>query len=154
MQLGAHDMLNTAALDIRAAVSDVRVASEWMAGFATAQGVPPEQINRLDLCLNEALANVISYGNEAALTQPVLLRMHVRCEHGACEAAVTVSDAGMAFDMAHAPIADRPHSLAEAEPGGLGLLMIRSFSDALTYQRSNSRNELTFSVRWNGQAAA
>ena len=37
---------------------------------------------------------------------------------------------------------------SDATPGGLGLLMIRSFSDVLTYQRDGERNQLRFGVRW------
>lgn len=138
-------ILNTSALQIKAAVADVRAASEWLAAFGALHAVPPDQINRLDLCLNEALANVISYGDDTALAQPIYLHMRVTA---GCAAAVTISDAGIPFDMAHAPIGERPHSLEEAEPGGLGLLMLRSFSDELTYQRNGDRNELTFCVRW------
>lgn len=139
---------HTSALEIRAVVPDVRVASDWLANWGALHQVPPDQINRLDLCLNEALANVISYGSESAKTQPVLLNMWVESMESEGNAAVTVSDAGPAFDVTEAPIHERPHSLAEAEPGGLGLLMIRSFSDTLSYRRTNDRNELTFSVSW------
>jgi len=143
-----QDALQTAVLEIRAAVKDVRVASDWMTRFAAQHAVPESQINRLDLCLNEALANVISYGNAAALSEPVVLHVAVNARQDLREAAVTVSDAGVEFDMTRAPINERPHSLDEAKPGGLGLLMIRRFSDVLTYRRHNSRNELTFSVQW------
>lgn len=139
---------HSAELRVRAAVADVRAASEWMAEFGLRHQVPQAQIERLDLCLNEALANVISYGNETALTEPLFLSMLVVTTQDAGQASVTVSDAGAEFDMVHAPVAERPHSLAEAEPGGLGLLMLRSFSDALDYHRENQRNALTFTVRW------
>ena len=43
----------------------------------------------------------------------------------------------------------RPLSLEEATPGGLGLLMMRKFSDDLTYERSGGRNHLSIIVRWN-----
>jgi anti-sigma regulatory factor (Ser/Thr protein kinase) len=119
-----------------------------MAEFGLGHQVPQSQVERLDLCLNEALANVISYGNEAALREPLFLSMHVATAQDSGEASVTVSDAGAEFDVAHAPVAERPHSLAEAEPGGLGLLMLRSFSDALDFRRENDRNALTFTVRW------
>ena len=143
---------HSAELQVRAAIADVRAASEWMAEFGMRHQVPQAQVERLDLCLNEALANVISYGNETALAEPIVLAMHVVTSQATAEASVTVYDAGDEFDMAHAPVAERPHSLAEAEPGGLGLLMLRSFSDALDYRRENDRNALTFTVRWTPSA--
>jgi anti-sigma regulatory factor (Ser/Thr protein kinase) len=38
--------------------------------------------------------------------------------------------------------------LAEAQPGGLGLSMLRSYSDHLAYRREAGRNQLTLTVRW------
>jgi anti-sigma regulatory factor (Ser/Thr protein kinase) len=38
--------------------------------------------------------------------------------------------------------------LAEAEPGGLGLLMMHEYADELSYRRNADQNELTFSVVW------
>jgi anti-sigma regulatory factor (Ser/Thr protein kinase) len=146
--MAVGEALHSSTLQVRAAATDVRVASEWMARFGVQQQVPQDQIDRLDLCLNEALANVISYGNQAALTEPLYLTMRVQTQGNSGEASVTVSDAGAEFDVAHAPISERPRSLAEAEPGGLGLLMLRSFSDALDYRRIANRNALTFTVRW------
>ena len=54
---------------------------------------------------------------------------------------------GVAFDPSTPP-EPRPASLAEAKPGGLGLLMIRNFSDDVSYRRSEGRNHLTITVSW------
>jgi len=137
-----------AELTIKADAERVRDASMWLAQSGTEFGVPEEELNRLDLCLNEALANIISHGNPAALTCPIHILLDVRRENDACEATATVSDAGPAFDTSSATIKPRPQTLADAEPGGLGLLMIRSFSDKLAYSYSHGRNHLSFSVRW------
>jgi len=135
-------------LSIRADARNIRHASEWLGQFACSHKVPTDQIGRLDLCLNEALANVLSYGNDDARLQPIALTVTVEQHEGHGIASVTVSDAGPEFDVASAPLAERPQTLADAQPGGLGILMIRSFSDDLKYERLNHRNELTFSVRW------
>jgi anti-sigma regulatory factor (Ser/Thr protein kinase) len=46
-----------------------------------------------------------------------------------------------------------PLTLDDAEPGGLGLLMIRNLSDSLSYWYDNGHNELSFGVRWADEAA-
>ena len=139
-----------AELTIRGDTRDARRASVWLASVALAQRVPPEQIVRLDHCLDEALANVITHGGPTALSSPVRLQFGVRRNEGACTAELSVADAGAAFDpSAFVPeAAPRPTSLAEAEPGGLGLLMIRNFADDLSYRRSEGRNHLTILVSW------
>ena len=112
--------------------------------------MPAAQILRLDLCLNEALANVIAHGGEQALASPVRLRLEVSGDAQAHRASVTVRDSGTAFDATAAPLGSRPLTLEDAEPGGLGLLMIRNLSDTLTYRHDSGQNELTFSVHWAG----
>lgn len=135
-------------LTIRAEAMEVRRASLWLERLGREQAVPPEQSARLDLCLNEALGNILFHGGPRALAEPVVLQWQVRRQAGCCEAAVTVSDAGVKFDLLAAAPKVLPQSLDEAQPGGLGLLMLRQFTDELHYGYREGRNHLTFSVRW------
>lgn len=135
-------------LSIRADAADVRPASEWLAQACETRGVPERQTLRLDLCLNEALANVIAHGGDQARASPVVLRIGVSAEPAAQQACITVIDSGPAFDMTAAAPGVLPMSLADADPGGLGLTMIRNLSDSLSYRRLDGRNELVFGVRW------
>jgi anti-sigma regulatory factor (Ser/Thr protein kinase) len=139
-----------AELSIPADARHARRAAEWLSSAATALGIPPAQILRLDHCLDEALANVITYGGPAVLACPVDLQLGVRREAGACTAELVIRDAGVAFDPTAGVLATiaRPVSLANANPGGLGLRMMREFSDDLTYRRSEDRNHLTIVVSW------
>ncbi|MEI7682662.1 MAG: ATP-binding protein [Betaproteobacteria bacterium] len=137
-------------LSIRAEGSDVRRASAWIESACRERGVPANEIARLDVCLNEALANILSHGNTAALSAPVILYLAVHDESRASEAIVTVSDAGAAFDPLGVLPKARPKTLAEVQPGGLGLQMIRHSADSLHYRYSEGRNQLSFGVRWSG----
>jgi len=138
-----------AALTIRADKWDARRASSWLESAALAQNVPLEQVVRLDHCLDEALANVIRHGGPTALSSPVHLQFGVCRGSAACTAELSVSDAGVAFDPSTvAAVAPHPAGLVDAKPGGRGLLMIRSFSDELSYRYSQGRNCLTITVRW------
>lgn len=139
---------SVAELSVGADAEEAGRASAWLETVCLERGVPAEQIRRLDLCLNEALANIIAHGGPAARSSPVQLVFRV-CRHADInEVALTVSDSGAAFDPLAHQSGPRPQTLAEAEPGGLGLIMMRNFSDALSYRYSEGRNQLTFSVRW------
>ena len=144
----AGPMCQVGDLSIDADAPGTRFASQWLAKLAADSEVPVAELDRLDLCLNEVLANIIRHGSQAA--KP-LVHIAFQVTHGATGglANVTVSDAGPAFDITAAGTHCQPTSLAEAEPGGLGLLMIRSFSDELRYHYSNGNNHLSFAVRWN-----
>ena len=108
--------------------------------------MPLEQLQRLDLCLHEALANIVEHGH--CQGQSITLQFELVAQPGQCGAQITVSNAGPAFDSSTAATAPRPRSLREAQPGGLGLHMLRSFSDTLHYQRIADSNVLCFGVHW------
>ena len=99
--------------------------------------------------MTEALANVIAHGGAGTGSIPISLRLDVRRSESGGEASVTVSDAGTAFDPLTVPPKARPRTLAEAEPGGHGLTLLRQFADALDYSYSEGQNHLTIHVRWN-----
>ena len=138
-------------LTINANGDEVRRASDWLHAACRQHEVPEELVERLDLCLNEALANVIVHGGSTALAAPVKLMLEVSVQGGRGEAGVTVSDAGRAFDPLSVPARKLPNALEEAPLGGLGLVMIRRCSDWLDYRNEHGRNRLTFGARWNLQ---
>lgn len=125
-------------------------ASAWLDKTCLERGVPPDEISRLDVCLNEASENIVIYGGTSALSFPICLHLDVCRDQSASLAIVTISDAGAAFDPLAASPKPRAGALAEAESGGLGLLVIHSFSGNLSYRYSEGRNQLTFSQRWIG----
>jgi anti-sigma regulatory factor (Ser/Thr protein kinase) len=136
------------ALEIRADISGVQEASSWLQRAGDECGVPTEHLTRLDHCQDEALANIIMHGGDGIHAGPVILHFDVRRESGSCEAALTVSDTGIAFDPLGVKQKERPVSLDETEPGGLGLLMMRGNADRLNYYFNGGRNHLTFVVCW------
>ena len=126
----------------------VRRASAWLETACIERGVPQSQISRLELCLNEALANVVSHSGKMDRSSPIRLRLNVHQNQSTNEVLVTISDSGAPFDPLSKPAKSRPKSLADAEPGGLGLIMIRHFSDKQDYRYVDGSNQLSFSVCW------
>jgi anti-sigma regulatory factor (Ser/Thr protein kinase) len=131
-------------LEIRADVRDVRGASAWLERSGIASDVPRDQLLRLDLCLNEALANIIEHGGPTARASPVGLAFISQAD----KAVLTVTDSGVAFNSVESSPKVIPQSLAAAEPGGLGLGLMSSFADEVAYQYHDNRNCLTFIIRW------
>ena len=110
--------------------------------------MPEAHAQRLEICLNEVLANILAYGGSAALAAPIRLRLEFQCVAEAGEARVTVSDAGLAFNPLEVKMPPRPNTLAEAPAGGLGLVMIQRCADWLDYCREGGHNHFTFGTRW------
>ena len=135
-------------LIVEADAPGTRLASTWLAKSAMALDVPCRDVDRLDICLNEILANIISHGASGSPRPPIQLFLQVDRDVAGGMATVTVSDQGAVFNATLAPVRPQATSLADAEPGGLGLMMVRSFSDELSYRCSDGRNHLSFGVRW------
>lgn len=135
-------------LAISASGAEVRRASEWLSGICLQRDIPVMQAQRLEICLNEVLANILAHAGSTASTAPVRLQLEVQCAAEAGEARVTVSDAGFAFNPLAVTMPPRPNTLAEARAGGLGLVMIRRCSDWLDYCREGGHNHFTFGTRW------
>ena len=127
-------------------------ASTWLREAGSLRGIGADPLSRLDLCVTEALANVIMHGGEGASTSPIHLRLDVQRNAGSGTASVTVSDAGIPFNPLEAPRKARSRKLADADVGGHGLILIARFADALDYSRSDGQNHLTIHVRWNIEA--
>jgi len=140
--------LPLAQLSIRADTQETRRASRWLVAAADANRVPSDATIRLDHCLDEALANVIAHGGPAATASPIELQFAVRRKPGACTADLILLYDGVAFDPSRHEPRSRPANLEEASLGGLGLLMLRHFADALEYGHSDGRNRLTITVSW------
>ena len=142
----------TRQLAIRASAEDIRPASEWLATIGNEHGIPGDQIFRLDLCLNEALGNIVFHGGPSAHEAPVFLTLTVSTDDGEHRAALSVSDAGIPFNPLQAEAKHQAPSLAEATPGGLGLTMIAGYCDRLDYDFRNGCNHLTFNICWDASA--
>lgn len=138
-------------LTIGADGAQVRRATVWLEETCRRRRVPPEQADRLALCLHEVLANVIAHGGDTALSAPIRLLLELRLERDGGQASVTVSDAGIAFNPLRVPKKILPAALDEVSAGGLGLVMVRRCSDWLDYRHEEGRNHLTFGARWNAR---
>lgn len=143
----------TLRLAVQASGEDARAASAWLEQAGGERGVPAEQLFRLDLCLNEAMANIIDHGGASARAAPVFLALAVGADGAQGHAELTISDAGLAFNPLAAAVREPAQSLAEAVPGGLGLGLMRSSSDRLGYEFRGGRNHLSFFIHWDAAAA-
>ena len=97
---------------------------------------------------------MINHGGPQAQSAIVVLQLAVHCATNPCNAELVIVDEGLPFDPSAAgEIRPKAASLAEANPGGLGLAMMRRFSDELRYHRNDGRNHLTICVRWTSHDA-
>jgi serine/threonine-protein kinase RsbW len=62
-------------LEIDPDPQEFRRASSWLRAGGASLGVPEEQIDRLELCLNEVLANLGDHGGDAVASHAIQLEL-------------------------------------------------------------------------------
>lgn len=141
-------MSRSIVLDLSLAIDlgDIARASRALAGAGMRHGLPDDALHKLDMCINEILANVMAHGGLDPAEDRVRVLLGV--DPVARDACLQVQDWGAPFDPTSQPPRPMPRTLADAEPGGLGIKMLRAYSDALSYQRVGSQNQLSATVRW------
>lgn len=127
-----------ATLVIRNELSALREMSAWLEATIQRLEVPEPLVFKFDLCANEAVTNVISYAYPENGAREIGLRLF-REDEALC---LEIEDDGIPFNPIERPKHVQPASLEEAEIGGLGVDLIRTFMDECHYARRSGRNVL------------
>jgi anti-sigma regulatory factor (Ser/Thr protein kinase) len=130
------------------ALEHIRSMSQWLQEHAQRWEVPETAVIRLDLCLNEAVANSLTHGGPGVQLVPLDLTLQYDENGDTSCVTLSVDDGGMPFDPTTSTLPPQARSLVDASPGGLGIRMLRSTADALRYQRLGEKNRLDIEVRW------
>lgn len=111
-------------------------AEEWLSRFDPA----PQALNLVMLSIEELVLNCINYGYDDKDEHMIVIKLSV--EGNAVR--MTVVDDGHAFNpLKDAPAPDFLAEIEEREAGGLGIHLLRSLADEMTYERRNGTNRLT-----------
>jgi serine phosphatase RsbU (regulator of sigma subunit)/anti-sigma regulatory factor (Ser/Thr protein kinase) len=126
---------------LQSSPAEISDAVAWVKGLAVCHGMGEDALFRLDLCVSELLDNVAEHGYGDAVRD---IRMDALLDRDSVT--VRVEDSGPAFDPQTYVPRPLPHSLMEAEIGGLGVRLVRQFADSLVYERRDDRNQLTLRI--------
>jgi serine/threonine-protein kinase RsbW len=120
-------------------ISEIPRLNEWVEEALAAEGVGPTPIFNATLAIEEAVVNVITHAF-AGVAPPHHLALSLAVTPEVLR--IELSDNGRPFDPASANAPDLTSPLAEREPGGLGLHLIRTMMDRVEYSREADRNRL------------
>lgn len=100
-------------------------------------------IMQLNLVLDELFTNVVSYGYDEESDEQVIFTLN-RNDN---EVEVVICDNGKPFDptIPGNPNPDVP--LDEKQVGGLGIFLVRQYTDTLAYRRENNKNIVTLTKK-------
>jgi anti-sigma regulatory factor (Ser/Thr protein kinase) len=126
-------------LEFRASPTGLSEVQPLLREYLEAAGLAGPVADRAELLVEEVVMNVFMHGFDDSADAIVELRASV----GGPTCTLVFEDAGRPFDPTAGALPDRPKTLAEAEVGGLGLVLLRKLATDLAYERlADGRNRL------------
>ena len=125
-----------------ATLDHLHEAMEFVTAFAAGRGFSPGRIMEIELTLEEALVNIISYAYPGAAGE-----MEISCTVGGPDRFILeISDRGIPFDVLSIAEPDLMADVEERKVGGLGVYLIKKLMDDVVYRREEGRNILSMTV--------
>jgi anti-sigma regulatory factor (Ser/Thr protein kinase) len=125
-------------LVLQSDLAELQRLAAWIEGWAR-KDVSSDLSFAVQVCLEEAVANVIMYGGMS----DARLKIVIEVERNDTTLVARVVDNGRQFDPTQVPPPSIPASLAEAKIGDLGIHLMRSFASGMHYERRDGCNCLT-----------
>ncbi|MDF2996385.1 MAG: putative anti-sigma regulatory factor, serine/threonine protein kinase [Xanthobacteraceae bacterium] len=138
---GAAD--DTLALAVR--LDELPRAAAWLESLAAREGWPERTLFTLQLGLEEALVNVISYGFPEPAPIEATIALAYRRDRGM--ALLRISDNGAPFDPTTIDEPDIPEDVEHAAIGGHGVQLMRHLLDEFSYCHADGNNQLILGSR-------
>lgn len=111
---------------------------EFTSGFFARCGIDRSLLPAVDLTVEELFTNMVKYG--AAADPGTEVRIDMATIEGGVE--VTLTDFGVEpFDVTVVPDANVDLPIAERDPGGLGLHLVRRLVDSWSYEYAKEKRE-------------
>ena len=133
-------------LTLPASAGSISALSEFVRGGAVAAGVAAKEFEKLDLILEEILINVARY----AYTPETGVVEVAYTPAGSSKLRVEIADFGRVFNPLEVDPPDLSRGLADRQVGGLGVFLVRSMVDSISYRREEDRNILSFTFPIDG----
>ena len=120
-------------------LSAVGVLAEKVEAFGDAHKLTSQKIYMMNLALEELVTNMISYGFDG-VTQP---EIEIAVQVNGPMLEMTIMDNGQQFDPTQDTHPDLSSPIEDRPIGGLGLYLVKTFADRMTYEYVDGKNRLT-----------
>lgn len=127
-----------ATLTLKNNINELDRLEPFLEEFFQQNGLAMESLSKIDLALEEALANVIMYAYPEGTAGDVTLSMKVE-DNAIC---MEISDGGVPFNPLQQKEADLDVPLEKRKIGGLGIHLIKEIMDSVAYEYREGKNLL------------
>jgi anti-sigma regulatory factor (Ser/Thr protein kinase) len=132
---------------LRQDVADVMALGPEVNAFLERHGASKEAVFKVRLALEEMLLNLIDHAT-GSVTQCIAVQVDIEADR----IVIVIEDDSDPFDIRSAPAFDKSRPLEERRPRGMGIQLVRSLMDEISYERLPSRNRLRLVVAATGRA--
>lgn len=128
---------------IKNQLSEIDSANDQFLSFARKFKIPGEISTKLNIVFDEVLNNIISY----AYNDTKEHKIEIEIELSSYRLIVRFIDDGVPFNPLGIKAPDTNQSLEDRKEGGIGLHLVRSMVDGLSYQRKIDKNVMTLTKK-------
>jgi serine/threonine-protein kinase RsbW len=124
-------------LELRSDLCELKRLAEWVKAWTE---LSADTSFAIQLCLEEAVANIIMYGGVTTEDRP---KIAIELKRNGETLVARIEDTGSQFDPTQFAPQPLAKSLEEAKVDGIGIRLMRSFASDMQYERRDGRNRLT-----------
>ena len=125
-------------LSIENRIAEMIRVESWWGELAKEQNWPDRTRFALDMILNESLTNIINYGYPEGGTHQIELVLEGQGD----KVELQITDDAIPFNPLEAPEPPPVTDLESVAIGGRGILLMKKYSDEISYSRSGDHNVL------------
>ncbi len=144
------------AIGLGPTATDVARFNAWFDLQCAASGLDRTLAADLKLCINEVLANLISYGFNDTGAPLMAVEIDLEPSRGVAK----IIDSGMFFDLRDWPLVAKDRDLMTGPPGGFGIALIKERASRTSFARIGDLNEFEIvcgswsAKRWSSRCSA
>jgi sigma-B regulation protein RsbU (phosphoserine phosphatase) len=123
-------------------VRQISLLAGFMERIRVENNLNPGLATKINLALEEAVTNVVMYAYPKGTKE----KINLEAVRDGNTLRFTLTDRGRVFDPTAAPKANISASLKDRPIGGLGIHLVRTIMDSVTYRRAEGKNVLTMTI--------
>ncbi len=127
-------------------IQEIQLIRGNLASLAKLWKIPESELRQIGVIIEELFSNIIRFAYDDNLEHQIDIRL-LKADG---EIRIEIIDDGIPFNPVDHQLGD-VSDLAASEVGGMGLTLVRTFSDSIVYSRINRRNRLKITKKIKSQ---
>ncbi len=133
----------SSSLIVKSHLEELDTLTHWVHHLGHEFGLAESDRYRLDLVLAEAVTNIMQNAYMDTVEHEITVILQFITQEEVDRLQIQIRDDGVPFDIVQHPEFVFPENLEVAQVGGLGIHLIRHYTNECHYQRDGEENVLT-----------